>query len=110
MLPVNVLLSIAVFALIGLIMIIFLLPATSSYQKKKKEQSVEQRPKEKDWQDAALKLERHIQSLKREIEGLEKTIRTNEEVLAQEKQKNIQLTQKLKQEQGRHDREEKTIE
>ena len=68
MLSVNVLISIAIFGLIGLVMILFLLPATSA-QKIKKERPPQQLPKEKDWQDTALKLERYAQSLKRDIEA-----------------------------------------
>ena len=65
---------------------------------------------EKDWQAVSLKLERHIQALRKEVEDYQKKERFLERDLTVQKEKYVKLQEKLEQERDWQKREEQGTE
>lgn len=99
--------------LIGLIGIVFvvlilgvvlLMPAERRRRKKKRQQKT---PEEeiKEWQQACLKLEKHVQALRQDVDSLKRTEKLLERDLLLNKEKNKKLQEKLSQERGWQEKE-----
>lgn len=110
--------SIDLFVILGVILILvslgvlFLMPASRGRRVKKRKRGNPAKIREednKDWRAVSLKLEKYIQTLREEIEELQKAERIKERELIRKKEKNKKLQEKLAQERGWHDREQKDI-
>lgn len=99
---------IVVVTILVLLIVIFLLPAEKGSKPKrpKKEEPTE---KEKELEAKILRLEKHIQTLKTEIEALQNQQRAKEKELAAEQGKNRHLQEKLAQEKSWREKEQETI-
>ena len=109
MFSLNFFVGLAVIFIIVLLLILLFIPTGQESRKKKKEKELEAK-KQKDWQEAAHRLEKQIFSLKQENENLEKKDKNNEKELMVEKAKVKKLQEKLSQERDWHVKEENTLE
>lgn len=91
--------------------VVFYIPSERKVKKKKKKNSpvVEPVQVQKDWEQRALRLEKHIQSLRDEILVLQKGEKVIEKHLVVEKVKVKKLQEKLSQEREWHKREQESI-
>ncbi len=97
--------------LLGVLGILFLIPTEKTKRSRsfKENNAKPQEPLSKDWQAVSLKLERHIQALRKEVGEYQKTKMTLERDLAVEKQKYSKLQEKLAQERDWQKKEEDDI-
>jgi len=86
-----------------LILIILLIPAERRKKKKRSEKTPEEQIKE--WQNACLKLEKHVQALRSQVDTLQKKGKTLEKDLLLQQEKNKRLQEKLSQERGWQEKE-----
>ena len=100
---------IAIFATMVLVAIMFLTSGEDKAKRRKKREA-EPPDQNKNWPLMVQGLEKHAQTLKREIENLEKQIRAKEKDLGVEKLKNTQLQAKLAQEKSWREKEQASIE
>lgn len=108
-LPYEVLATIGIVFIILLLIVLFAIPTTRNSQRRKKERPPQQQKKETDWRGVSQKLERHITSVRKNLdESLQREKQYQEEIL-QLKQKKKQLEEKLQQEEGWLEKEQKTI-
>lgn len=94
-----------VFILI-LLIVLFLIPGEKREQRKKKKLPEEISPQQKEWEQKASRLEKHIQSLRQEILGLQKDAKAKENELMLERAKVKKLQEKLSQEREWHAKEQ----
>lgn len=93
--PVLISVSIVIFIIL---LVVFVLPTKAVKEKKRKIKTQPvQDPKSKDWQEVALRLEKHIYSLRGEINQLMQQQHTDQKQLELYKAKNEKLTEKLAQ-------------
>ncbi len=97
--------AVLVFGLLGILLLV------PSKKTKRNRMSKEERTKASeapatDWQAVSLKLERHIQAMRKEVEELQKKERAVERELIVQKEKYIKLADKLAQERDWKKREE----
>ena len=90
----QMLIGIAVFMGVALMVILFFFPGESRRIKQKKEKLPEE--EKKDWEAISLKLEKHIQSLRKETEGLKINENKLKRDLSVEKARNAKLQEKIK--------------
>lgn len=108
--------SIDLFALLGIILVfvllgvLFFIPTDRTSKKRKRASQPKVPADNKDWQAASLKLEKHIYALRKEIEEFQKAEKLKERDLTRERERIKKLQEKLEQERGWHDKEEKDIE
>jgi len=98
--------AVLVFAVIG---ILLLVPPDKSKQRRLREEKEKDDPA-KNWEETSLRLERHIQAMRREIETHQKTERTLTRDLDVQKEKYTKLQDKLSQERDWQKREEGDLE
>jgi len=110
MLSYNAMVSIAIVLVVLLFVVVFLYPTSSKSKRRRKGRLPEQLPKQKDWQEASLKLERHIYALRKEVDTLERKSRILEDKVSKEKAIGLHFKEKLAQEQGWHDKEQQGLE
>ena len=98
---------------IGIIFIIMLLSIvlTTPVKKriKKKKESLEETPVQKDWKDTSLKLEGHIHALRLKLDQAEKKETMYEKQLNLEKEKVAKLQEKIQQERQWIEKEQKAV-
>ena len=98
--------GIGIFFIIILLIIIFLIPNEKEREKKNKNKKPVPNPDEqKDWKATAAKLEKHIQSLRQDIDDFEKKEKVKDRQLAVEQAKIKALQDKLAQERSWQERE-----
>ena len=97
-----------IFAASIAVAIIFLMSGEEKTKRKKKKPE-EMAQESKDWPLIVQRLEKHSETLKKEIEGLEKVIRGKDKDLGVEKLKNSQLQAKLAQEKSWREKEQGSI-
>ena len=102
----QLLIAVAVLTGVALGVILILLPGESRRVKQKKEKPAE--GETKDWEAISLRLEKHIQSLKKEIESLKLNEKKYLKDLALEKARNVKLQEKIKLENEWLEKEEAT--
>ena len=104
-----------VFAIIGVIFvlillaILFLIPSDKKKSPSKKAQRSPTEEEKKDWQAVSIKLEKHIHTLRHEIEEGERQRRTLEHESTIQKEKYVKLQEKLTQERGWQEKEQQDI-
>ena len=102
-------------AISGIIMILillgllFLVPAQSKREKKRKKQQEAATPLEEELRAKIARLEKHIQSLREEIQSFQNAGKDQEKDLAVEKAKVKKLQEKLSQEREWHQKEQSAI-
>lgn len=95
--------------IIGLVFILimigmlFILPTE---EKKKKKRRQEEQVKQKDWENTALRLEKHVDTLKTKIDAFEKKEKALEKDLLVEQTKNKKMQEKLEQQRGWQEKED----
>lgn len=95
--PLNLVLIIGLFTIVALLILLFALSDDSSKTKKKKQEAIPVTESKK-WEDVIAKLEKYINSLKNELEGLKTEQKKHLRDLMVEKARNDRLQEKLKQE------------
>ncbi len=108
--------SIDLFALMGIILvlvllgILFLIPTTKRPGRRKRKIPFPLQEDHKNWKAVGLKLEKYIHSLRKDIADLQKRDRLKERDLVREREKNKRAQNKLAQERGWHDKEQRDVE
>ena len=92
----NIIVSICVFVFVALLIIYIAFPNETTRRRRRKEKPSEDPGK--DWETVSLKLEKHILTLRAEIEKLQAEQRRSQRELVGEKEKNARLLEKLSQE------------
>jgi len=92
-----------------LLVIVFLIPSDKKIKKKQKKTQEESLLKQKDWEQKALRLEKHVQSLRNEILVFQKDEKVRDRELAVEKVKVKKLEEKLSQERQWHEKEQAAV-
>ena len=107
--PVEFLLVVGVVLILILLGIIFLIPGEKKSKKNKKKDQEELLLRQKDWEQKAIRLEKHVQSLRAEILTFQKNEKVNEKELTVERVKVKKLQEKLSQEREWHKKEQNVI-
>lgn len=95
--PLNLIIIIGLFAIVGFLILLFALSDDSAKTKKRKRDDIPT-PDSQKWEEVISKLEKYIYSLKNELEGLKTEQKKYLRDLAVEKARNERLQEKLKQE------------
>lgn len=106
----NIFISVCVFITVTLIVLIFVFPNEAGRRKRKMKKAGD--PEEagrKDWEEAAIKLEKHVYTLRQEVERLNQECQKNLRELALEKAKNTKLQEKILQEKQWIDKEQGAV-
>ena len=104
-----------VFAIIGVVLVLillgvlFLIPSDKKKLQSKKSQRPKAEEEHKDWQAVSIKLEKHIHTLRHEIDEGERQRRTLEHELTIQKEKYVKLQEKLSQERGWQEKEHQDV-
>lgn len=100
------------FVIISLLLVIILLPdeKKKKFRRRKDPASTISPAKQKNWEEIALRREHALENSKNEIRRLEEEGRDKDRQLAEEKEKNIQLQEKLKLEQSWREKEDAALE
>jgi chromosome segregation ATPase len=104
MIPVELLATIGIIFVIVLLIILFI---PSERRRRAKKKRTEKTPEEqiKEWQGACLKLEKHVQALRQEVETLGKKEKALDKELFLYKEKNKKVQEKLSQERDWQEKE-----
>ena len=105
---VNFIVLMAIVLILILLGVLFYWPIEKKDAKKKKI-SKEEEPKQKDWQQTAQRLEKHIHALRGELEIPQHKEKAGEKQILIEKAKNKKLEEKVAQERGWHETEQKEM-
>ena len=108
MITTNLILAAGVIFILGLLGVLILIP-TERKQKIKHKKEKEPVLDQKNWQDTALRLEKHIQHLHNEITVKERGEKQKDKQLLVEQEKVKRLQEKILQERQWHDKEESEI-
>ncbi|MCK5580736.1 MAG: hypothetical protein KAJ18_05630 [Candidatus Omnitrophica bacterium] len=108
--------SIDVFAVVGVVLVLILLgvlffvPTSKKSSTRKSKAREDKQEIQKDWQAVSLKLERHIQALRKDIDKLQRSEKGLESDLELQQEKYKKLQEKLEQERGWQKKETTDIE
>ncbi|MDD3374546.1 MAG: hypothetical protein PHY73_02345 [Candidatus Omnitrophica bacterium] len=96
----NLIILFSTFVLVIFLVLVFFFPSEEKRKKKKKKKALEKQisPEEKEWQDTAFKLKKHIEKLNQEINFLKIEQKKSFDQLKEEKQATAKLEEKLKRE------------
>ena len=108
MLTTNLVIAAGIIFILGLLGILILIP-TERRQKIKHKKEKESTPEQKNWQEVAQRLEKHIQNLHNQIASLEKNAKLQDKQLLIEQEKFKKLQEKLLHERQWHEKEQSTI-
>jgi len=88
--------------------VLFLMPGGKKPKKRRKKDPTENQ-QQKDWKQAAVRLEKHTYSLRGKLASFEKKEKAWEKQLMVEKARNEKLQEKLSRERGWHEKEQRTL-
>jgi chromosome segregation ATPase len=101
----------AIIVICGLLALLLLLPTERVYRKMpKKTVPKAEESQGKDWQEVSLRLERHIQGLRKEVQDGRRREKELEREMSVQKEKHAKLQEKLSQERGWQEKEQGSAE
>lgn len=108
--PLNIITTAGIFFIVVLLLVLFLTPTAGKESRKERKVKEMEAARQKNWHEAAQRLEKQVSSLKQERDQLDKKDKEKEKNLMVERAKVKKLQEKVSQEREWHTKEESTLE
>ncbi len=109
MTTINIVIGIGILFILVLLVGLFFMPTEKKVEKKKKKEKTEPEADTKDWQQTVTKLQHHVQSLHKQIEDLDRSVKSKDKQLIIEIAKAKKLQEKITQERSWHEKEKSEV-
>ena len=106
---INIIIGVGIFFILVLLVVLFLTPTDKKKEKKKKKVEEGNPEQEKIFQETIARLEKHVESLRHQIQNLEKNDKLKDKQLAIETAKANKFQEKLSQERDWHNKEQEGL-